>query len=366
MNPEKEQAIKNLLENSFLKRFLDNENVTDIIFNGTTLFVQDNIKGANKADFQPSKEEVLTLGKQIANVQGKEFANSEPILNTDLSYLRVNFTHTAVSPYGCTFALRVSKPRLAIKNLEEVANKEVALLLEALVKADQNIVISGKTGSGKTELQKRLVGFISDTKVINIIEDTMDSHIKELYPEKNIISWRTLTENSRDNKIDYGTLIESSLRNNPDWLIVAETRGSEAYHMLNAALTDHSIITTIHAKTAEAIPSRILSMIGQKYQINEILKGKEITDTLRFGIYMEMEQTEQGIKRFIRQIVEFTDFTNKGAVSIPIYRVEEGYDEKTQQYKKMIITNPLSHETIQQLKNKRLYHLVPEKFLPKN
>src|SRR5690625_1423305 len=117
----------------------------------------------------------------------------------------------------------------------------------------------------------------------------MDSHIKELYPEKDINSWRTLTQSSRENPITYRDLIKAGLRNKPDWLIVAETSGTEAYDMLESALTDHAIITTIYDKGATGIPSRLIFMIGQAYEINESLLDREIADTLKIGIHKGME-----------------------------------------------------------------------------
>lgn len=191
----------------------------------------------------------------------------------------------------------------------------------------------------------------------------MDSHIKTLYPEKDIISWRTLTDSTREKKITYSTLIKAGLRNNPDWLIVAETRGSEAFDMLNSALTDHAIITTIHAKRAEMIPSRLISMIGQDYHINEMLLGRDIVDTLKIGIYMTMEETNEGIKRFIREIVEFTNFSVSGVGYIPLYQVKKEYNPITKNYEDKVITNPLSEEMIEELRYKELYHLIPECFL---
>lgn len=362
MEKEIQDRVQQILEESFLNQYLSDENITDISFNGTVMYVQNNKKGRYKADYQPTANEVLQLGKKIADEMGKEFTNNDPILDTELAYLRVNFIHSSASPSGCTFAIRVSRPVLAIQNLEKLANKEVAKLLEVLIKADQNIIISGKTGAGKTELQKLLVGFIPDNKKITLIEDTMDSHIKELYPNKDINSWRTLMEETREKKISYSDLIKAGLRNNPDWLIIAETRGSEAYNMLESALTDHAIITTIHAKKAQAIPSRLLSMIGQKYHVNELVLGKDIVNTLKFGIYMTMKETEEGIKRFIREIVEFTDFSEKGVEYIPVYSLEKEYDEGTNQYTNRVVMNPLSKDTLQELKYKGLYHLLPKVF----
>lgn len=363
MEKEVQERIQEILESSFLFPYLQDENITDISYNGTEMRIQNNKTGRHVAEYQPTKEEVLQLGKKIADEMGKEFTNSDPILDTELAYLRVNFIHTSASPAGCTFAIRVSRPVLAIQSLDQLANKEISKLLEVLIKADQNIIISGKTGAGKTELQKLLVGFIPNNKKITLIEDTMDSHIKELYPGKDINSWRTLMEETREKKITYNDLIKAGLRNNPDWLIVAETRGTEAYDMLESALTDHSIITTIHAKKAQAIPSRLLSMIGQTKNVNELVLGKDIAKTLKFGIYMTMEETKNGIERFIREIIEFKDYTSEGVQYNTIYAVEKEYDKHTKGYTNKVIMNPLSNETINELKYKGVYHLLPEEFI---
>lgn len=362
MDQNTQERIQYLIDNSFLKEYLELPHVTDISYNGTKMLIQDNIKGRYVAENQPEYKKVVALGKKIANEMGKEFANNDPILDTELAYLRVNFVHEAISPSGCTFSIRISRPEKAINDLSELANEDVAQLLKVLIKAETNIIIAGRTGTGKTELQKLLVEFIPDNKKITLIEDTMDSHIKELYPNKDINSWRILTDDVRDKKITYHDLIKAGLRNNPDWLIIAETRGSEAYDMVESALTDHSIITTIHAKKAEAIPRRLISMIGQKYQVNEILLGKDIAKTLSIGIYLDMKETKEGIKRYIREIVEFTDFTEQGVSYIPIYSIEKTFNNKTEKYDTQLITNPLSEERLNEIAYKGLYHLVPNPF----
>ncbi|MEC1158680.1 CpaF/VirB11 family protein [Cytobacillus horneckiae] len=363
MQDELNEKIVTLLNKSFIKPYLENEDITDISYNSTDLWVQHNIKGRIRPDHQPSESEISSLAKKIADIQGKEFANSEPILDTAISNYRINTVHTVVSPSGCTLSVRKSSPTLSINNIKDIANEDVERLLEVLIKADTNIVISGKTGSGKTELQKLLVGFIEDNKKITLIEDTMDSHIKALYPNKDINSWRTLTDSMREKKITYTDLIKAGLRNNPDWMIVAETRGGEARDMVDSGLTDHMIITTLHGKRAAAIPSRIISMIGQDYIINnEVRLGKDIVNTLRFGIYMGFEITEEGVKRYIREIVEFLDYTNEGVEFNTIYKVARTFDEETQEYSDRVVTNSLSEETKEELIYKKQYHKLPSVF----
>lgn len=250
-------------------------------------------------------------------------------------------------------------------DLSEVANEEVEQLLNVLIQGDINtIVAGGETGTGKTELQKYLTSFIPDNKKITLIEDTMDSHIKALYPpEKDINSWQTLMEDTRENKINFNSLIQAGLRNNPNWLIIAETRGSEAYDMLESALTGHSIITTIHAEDAKGIPSRIMTMIGQRYQMNEYLLGKDIVNVLKIGIHMASETTDEGIRRYIDEIVEYTGFNDNGIEYRTIYKVSKDYDEQKKEYKKIVELNPLSEDTLRKLKEKELYHLLPYPFI---
>lgn len=363
------KRIREILERSFIGTFIKDEGITDVDFNGTELWVQHNQKGAYRAEIQPKLQEVQRLAKQIADVQKKELTNSEPILDTEIGYLRVNVVHDAVSPDGMSFSIRVSRPRLAIRGLSEMTTnkrEEIEDLFKVLVRAGSNIIISGKTGAGKTELQKLLVGFIPYDQKIVLIEDTRDSHIKTLYPEKNIISWQTLLSDDRDKKVTIQDLVKAGLRNNPDWIIVSETRGSEASDMLDSAKTDHSIITTVHAKGAMNIPSRLIPMVRQSsaYQtMSEQLIGKEIAELLRFGIHLELDMQDEVIVRKIIEIVEYTDFTKKGVVGNYLFREKKEYDEVNKEYVTKEVFGKLSDQTLSELKNKRLFHLLPDVFI---
>lgn len=351
-----------VLQESFLNEFLSDSGITDISFNGSSLNLQHNLKGRYRAEFQPDVKEVYQLVKKIADVQGKDFTPSNPILDTELSYIRVNAIHDSISENGVSFSIRLSPPRLALKDLSEIATPEVAQLLKILIESKSNLIISGATGSGKTELQKTLVGFIPNHHKITLIEDTRDSHLKVLYPEKDVNSWRTLKEFHRENQISEHELIKAGLRNNPDWILVSETRGLEAYEMLESALTGHSILTTIHANSAEQIPSRLIRMICKGYKLNEFLLGKDITSALRFGIHMQTVYSQQGIRRFIKEIVEFVDFNEHGAISNPLYKCSRGYNQCTGEYVDTSSTGKLTFETIQRLAGDKLIHLVPKCF----
>lgn len=360
---ENEEDILQIINNSFLSRFIGVETITDISFNGTQLWLKDNEKGEYVPEFQPTKEEIHSLGKAFSNVTGKEYTDAEPILDSQTMQYRINFVHPRMSPYGASMALRVSKPEFAVSGVNAFADNLVEGLLSALVGAGVNILISGITGTGKTELQRLLVHYI-DGKIV-LIEDTMDSHIKALYPHKNIVSWRTLTEFSRDRKFGFHEGIQAGLRNDPEWIMISETRSSDAYSVVEAGLTGHSIMTTLHAESAGLIISRMLSLIGETRQINEARLGNDLVHGFPIGLQLESETDENGVRRFISEIVEFHNFDGQRASYTSIYKVVRKYDPKTNEYTESYIVNPLSDALLEKLTFKRKIHLVPDVFKSK-
>lgn len=356
------ERIQDILNQSFVGLLLKDEKVTDISFNGTTLWIQHNEKGRFKAEKQPTLSEVRQLAKQIADIQKKEITNTEPVLDTEIGFLRMNVMHDVISPDGMTFAIRVSRPRLAIRSIADITvgeREEVEELLNVLVQAGSNIVISGRTGAGKTELQKLLVGFIPNEQKISLLEDTRDSHIKRLYPEKDINSWQTIP-----GLFSMSDGVKAALRNNPDWVLVSETRGEEAADMLDSVKTDHSIITTLHAKGAMNIPARLIPMIRQAKayaRTDEQLLGREITGLIRFGVHLHLQEEDGRMIRRIKEIVEFTDFTPQGAKGSYLYRASNSLNEQGA-YEVKETFGRLSKQTLDDLKDKKLYHLVPDVF----
>lgn len=370
---EKEARVKALLDNSFLAPYLADEHVTDINFDGVKLLLKHNKKGTVPVKERPPLAQVENIFKQIADMQNMEFTVNRPILDTEIGFLRVNAVHAAASPEGMTFSLRVSRPRLAVTNIadslisdnEQIRN-DVAQLLGILVQSGVNIIISGATGTGKTELQKLLVGYMHDDEQIVLIEDTRDSHIKKLYPQKTIKSYQTLTASEREHKVTIQDLVKAGLRNFPDWLIVSETRGAEAADMLDAAKTNHSIITTLHATGAMNIPSRLMSMIRQSdaySQMSDTLIGSEIVEFLPIGLQLELLEIEgKGVVRGIKEIVAFESFTSEGPQGTYLYNRANHYNQATDQYQVNEVTNVLPQRLLKRVEDSKLYHLLPDVF----
>lgn len=307
------------LINCFFDELLKNESITDISFNGTNFYVQDNKIGRYKLDCDFDKEDIENYIKQMTYSNNEQFNDENPILDTEYPNIRINAVHKSISSYGMTTSLRSSKPTLIENFDKEMAPKELFSFLDACIKAKLNIIISGITGSGKTELQKYLVGSIKDNEKIIIIEDTLDTHIKEIYKDKDIFSWKTNTKLEKE--ITFDDLIKAGLRNNPDWIIISETRGREAYSMLKSILSGHNIITTIHSNDCKSSIERIIHLSKEHNNLDQTLIGNMATDLFDIGIHLNQEETKSGVKRGIVEVVEYTGYDEKGAVVNPLFSI---------------------------------------------
>ena len=319
----------------FIEDILKDENVTDISFNGKDIYVQDNTKGRYKYHETLTEEEVDILISKISNSINRECNATHPILDAEYPRLRVNATSKTIAPYGRTFSLRSVRPRLAF-DPKRVAYtpQEIFDLLGALVQSKANFVVSGITGSGKTELQKWLIGQIPNNQKIISSEDTLEMFLKDLFPEKDIMSFRTTQH------ITHTEIVKLALRNNPDWIIIAETRGSEAYSLIKAGQTGHNVITTLHSMSADQSVDRFIHMCKEEYDLDTLLLGKLISNVFSIGIHLEQEITDQGVQRYISQIVQYEDYDKNGVVCSPLY--ELGYEFVKGEVKKVNKLYPLN------------------------
>ncbi|EQK39958.1 type II/IV secretion system family protein [[Clostridium] bifermentans ATCC 638] len=278
------------------------ELVTDISYNATDLTIE---TPEEKFIYEESVDEdyIVKIIQKFANAVGKEFTPKSPILDASFSNLRINAVHKVNSPYGTTMSIRVTRPILALneENFENFAPMYILDLFQAMIEVGSKIAISGETGTGKTELQKLLVGFIPWDQKIVTGEDTLEGHFKTLYPDKDIMSWLTT------NSVSFTDLIKAALRNNPAWIIISEARGKEAYEMIQSVLSGHRIITTLHSVNARAIPSRLIHMAKQGYTVDEKALREDIYRYFDFGVHIKKKTINGKTVRYLSEIVEFLD-----------------------------------------------------------
>lgn len=311
MEDNKFIVLKEYIERSFISSYL-NGDITDITYNGLDLFIEDRNKGKSKVKDKIELNVVKDFLSHLANLAGKNFNALNPILDISFLNYRLNAIHPLIAKKAnegvYTFALRVYATSVLIKpNNEQFCPLIIHELLKRIIINKKSIIISGKTGVGKTEFQKYLVGYMKDNTKVVIIEDLYETYIKELYPNLDITSWVSF-DNQDNIEREYQRLIKAALRNNPDWLMIAEVRGKEANELYNAFTTGHPFIATIHAKSSKMSLKRFAEMM--KNNDKQILL--DLAEYINFSIHLEKKINENGgIIRYIESITENVVINNR-------------------------------------------------------
>ena len=315
------EKVISFLENSFLAPLLGDKDITDISYNGVSFFYVDNEKGRLKSDITATNEEVMDFIRQIANYSEKQFSYSLPNLDVSFGKYRLNAEHSSVvrveNEKACSFSLRIGSKETRIKQGSDFLRLDGEEFLINLLKNGESIVIAGQTGSGKTELQKYLLSKLQKNSRVIVIDNIQELENLRQYEDLDLTSWQ-VSQNNPNASIQ--ELIRCALRSNPDWLVVAEARGKEMSDVLNSVMTGHPIITTIHARSIEAIPKRICRMVmgadnTQKY--DDIMD--DVFEHIKYYVYLNRNYLNGKVNRFVESIGELQ---KDGSMKI-VYRSKE-------------------------------------------
>ncbi len=211
-----------------------------------------------------SNDQVRVVIERILAPLGRRIDESSPYVDARLpDGSRVNAIIPPLSLTGPTLTIRkFAKQRLTMKDLIDKfdsLNEDMAIFLEASVKARKNILVSGGTGSGKTTLLNILSECIPDGERIVTIEDSAELKLHHQH-------WIRLESKPPNiegkGEVTIRDLFRNTLRMRPDRIIVGECRGKEVLDMLQAMNTGHDgSMSTIHANSPHDVLIRLDSMI---------------------------------------------------------------------------------------------------------
>ena len=299
------KKLTDYLESSFLKDLLSLDSVTDISYNGDNIYYIDNRYGRLRRDVEVEPQLVKDFIRQIANLSEKQFSYQSPELDVSFGKYRLSALHQSIcrkNNVECVcFSIRIASSKLRIEENEQFFPREVIELLDVLIDSNVSIVIGGLTGSGKTELQKYLITRMRENTRTIVIDNILE--LDQLKIDKNL-DFNIWQVDENRSKASIQSLVRTALRSNPDWLIVAESRGKEMLEVLNSSLTGHPIITTLHALDIESMPYRMVRMVmmnEQKMDFNDVYQ--DIAYHMRFYIYMKRKYLNNGaVLRYISSI----------------------------------------------------------------
>lgn len=209
-------------------------------------------------------EHVMKIIGRIVSRVGRRIDESSPMVDARLpDGSRVNAIIAPLALDGPVLSIRrFSRQPLTIDDLLRLKTltPPMAQLLEALVKARINVLISGGTGSGKTTLLNVMSSFIPPQERILTIEDAAELQLQQPH----VVRLETRPPNIEGKgEVNQRALVRNALRMRPDRIILGEVRGDEALDMLQAMNTGHEgSFATIHANNPRDALMRLENMVG--------------------------------------------------------------------------------------------------------
>ena len=244
------------------------------------------------------------LAFQCSNVMGKTFNMAHPFLDAESTELRLNFVHESIATNGIAVLIRKTPAKIRLNRekliREDYVTEDLLNFLIDCVHARCNIIVSGETGSGKTELVKYLASNTREDEKIISIEDTLELHLDRIYPNRDIVAMKT------NNIASYTDVLVTCMRQNPIWILLAEVRSAEAVLAIrNSISSGHHIMSTIHADKAASIPMRMYSLLESSQDTDQFLSS--IHRYVQLGIYVKGYMSKK-YNRFQREILEVCEF----------------------------------------------------------
>lgn len=123
------------------------------------------------------------------------------------------------------------------------------------IENNKSLIFSGGTASGKTTSMNAISLFIPPRSKTITIEDTREISLRHNNWVKSITRDSFGSENAGE--INMYTLLESALRQRPEYLIVGEIRGEEATTLFQAMSTGHTTYSTMHADSVSSAIHRL-------------------------------------------------------------------------------------------------------------
>jgi pilus assembly protein CpaF len=195
--------------------------------------------------------------KNIARACGDEISDMQPLLDARLEDgSRVAAMFPPCSVTGPVLTIRKFTRRYGLEDLVQVGmlSGAIATRLSDAVRDQENVLISGGTGTGKTTLLNALAALVPDSDRVVVIEETAEIHLQK--PNLLRLEARRaqvpLGSEQPLPAVSIADLLRATLRHRPDRILVGEVRGAEAFDLLQALNTGHlGSLSTIHANSAE-------------------------------------------------------------------------------------------------------------------
>lgn len=250
-------------------------------------------------------DELDSFITKLAQLSGKSISVAEPLLDgalPDGSRLQATLA-TDIARKGSNFTIRkFSEEPLTPVHLLNYGTLDVRSLAYVWMAVDygRSMLVSGGTASGKTSFLNAISLFIRPDKKIISIEDTAELRLPHPHWVPTVARTSVSGAAEGEREIDMFTLLKESLRQRPDYIIVGEVRGQEAFVLFQQMATGHPSYATIHAENMDKLVNRLTTA--------PISLPKTLVGSLDLIVFMLRVRYHDKFVRRSNEIIEMIDF----------------------------------------------------------
>jgi len=265
---DEERLVKEIRDETFglgpIEPLLHDPEISDILVNTfRQVFVERRGKlELTNVTFRDDQHLRVIIDRIVSRV-GRRVDEASPYVDARLpDGSRVNAIIPPLSIDGPVLSIR----RFAVKALTMqdfinygTVSEPMALVLQGVIKARLNVLISGGTGSGKTTTLNILSGYIPPDERIVTIEDSAELQLQQPH----VVRLETRPPNIEGKgQVTARDLVRNALRMRPDRIVVGEVRSEEVLDMLQAMNTGHDgSLTTLHANSSRDALTRMETLM---------------------------------------------------------------------------------------------------------
>ena len=260
-------VVRDFLGYGKIDALMKDPNIEDISCDGPgiPIFLYHRKYGSLKTNIVfEDEEELSAFVIKLAQKCGKHISIAEPMIDATLpDGSRIQMTlSTEVTTKGSTFTIRKFRadPFTPVDLVEfGTMSAEMVAYMWICVEHGANALFAGGTASGKTTSLNALSLFIPPQSKIVSVEETREINLPHpnWIPGLTRIGFGEVVDNRKVGEIDMYDLVKAALRQRPEYIIVGEIRGKEAYVLFQAMATGHTTYSTIHADSPQSLIHRL-------------------------------------------------------------------------------------------------------------
>lgn len=225
-----------------------------------------------------SPQHAIDIVKRLLHHSGMIIDNATPMAqghlpgNTRITALKEPIVD---ADRGISVSIRLLHPSRVTREQIVAGGNATQTMIDFLcmcLRYGVSFVVAGATSSGKTTLLNALLTSVPNNKRIFTIES--GSRELSLVSTKkgkvvnNVVHTLSRPSDNPAYDITQEDLVVASLRFNPDIVVVGEMRDTEAYSAVEASLTGHTVVSTVHASAADAAHMRLALLCQKRFPIN--------------------------------------------------------------------------------------------------